>query len=230
MEARLWFFGPVLVWAAGLGLIRAEIFGVDVGEDEVLGWHGAAGEAAQESELAGVGHGVGEGALEEDFGGDAVELCAAIDVVSYVGEYLVEVRDGGGEIREGRRLVGAAEEVGAGVAEDAVHVADKFVRGANLRCGAEVGEFGRGAAERFLRPVGEGGEEVLEEGSLFVHAFSFTRFRVVSSMDGEDRRYGITAGTPTAPLAQCANDAAQDDRVWCAGRKTDNGQKQIPTG
>ena len=161
IAARLRFLGPVLVGAAGLGLIGAEVFRGDVGEDEVFGGDGTSGEAAQESELAGVGHGVGEGALEEDFGGDAVELCASIDVVSYVGEYLVEMRDGGGEIREDWRLVGAAEEVCAGVAEDAVHVADEFVRGANLRRGAEVGELGRGAAEGFLRPVGEGGEEVL---------------------------------------------------------------------
>ena len=59
-----------------------------------------------------------------------------------------------------RRLVGAAEEVGARVAEDAVHVADEFVRRADLGCGAEVGEFGRGVAEGFLCSVGEGGEEV----------------------------------------------------------------------
>jgi hypothetical protein len=36
----------------GVGLIRAEIFGVDVGEDEVLGWDGASGQAARESKLA----------------------------------------------------------------------------------------------------------------------------------------------------------------------------------
>ena len=74
----------------------------------------------------------------------------------------VEVRDGGGEVRECRWLIGAAEEISAGVAEEAVHVADEFVRGADLRGGAEVGEFGWGATEGFLRPVGEGCEEVPE--------------------------------------------------------------------
>jgi hypothetical protein len=64
-------------------------------------------------------------------------------------------------------------------------VADEFVGGADLRCGAEVGEFGWGVAEGFLRPVGEGCEEVFEKGSLFVHASSFTRSQVVS-------RYGTT--------------------------------------
>ena len=64
--------------------------------------------AAQESELTGVGHGVGEGALEHDFGGDAVEFGAEIDVVSYVGEDLVEVRYGGGEVRQRWRLVSAS--------------------------------------------------------------------------------------------------------------------------
>ena len=72
IASGLWPLGPILVGAAGLGLLGTEIFGGDVGEDEVLGWDGAAGETAQESELAGVGHGVGEGALEQDLGGDAV--------------------------------------------------------------------------------------------------------------------------------------------------------------
>ena len=76
-------------------MIGAQIFRGDVGEDEVLGRDGASGEAAQESELAGVGHGVGEGALEEDFGGDAVEIGAEFEVAGYVSEDLVEVRDGG---------------------------------------------------------------------------------------------------------------------------------------
>ena len=39
--------------------------------------------------------------------------------------------------------------------------------GANLRGGAEVGEFGWGVAESLLRPVGESCQEVPEEGSLF---------------------------------------------------------------
>ena len=42
---------------------------------------------------------------------------------------------------------------------------------ADLRAGAEAGELGRGSAEGLLSAVGEGGEEVLEEGSLFVHKF-----------------------------------------------------------
>ena len=92
-------------------MIGAEVFRGDVGEDEVFGWDGTSGEAAQEGELAGVGHGVGEGALEEDLGGDAVEIGVDIDVAGYVGEDLVEVRDGGGEVGECRRLVGAAEEI-----------------------------------------------------------------------------------------------------------------------
>jgi hypothetical protein len=169
IAARLWFLGPVLVGAAGLGLIGAEVFRGDVGEDEVFWWDGTSGEAAEKSELAGVGHGVGEGALQEDFGGDVVKWSAEIDVAGDVGKDLVEVRDGGGEFRECGRLIGAADEVGSGVAEDTVHVADEFVWTSNLRGGAEVGEFRWGIAEGFLGPVGEGCEEVLEEDSLFVH-------------------------------------------------------------
>jgi hypothetical protein len=40
-----------------------------------------------------------EKGLEEDLGRDAVELATAFDVFGYVGEDLVEVRDGGGEVR-----------------------------------------------------------------------------------------------------------------------------------
>jgi len=125
--------------------------------------------------LAGVGHGVGEGALEEDLGGDAVKLGAEIDVAGDVGKDLVEVRDGGAEVGECRRLVGAAEEIGARVAEDAVHVANEFVWGSDVRGGAEVREFGRRLAKGFLRAVGKSGEEVPEEGSLFVHGLFYQK-------------------------------------------------------
>ena len=90
----------------------------------------------------------------------SVELGAEFDVVRDVGEDFMEVRDGGGEIRECGRLIGAAEEVGAGVAEDAVHMADEFVWSADLRGGAEVCELGWSIAEGFLSSVGEGCEEV----------------------------------------------------------------------
>src|SRR5260370_20126460 len=131
MAARLWFLGPVRVGGAGLGLVGAEIFRGDVGEDEVLGWDGAAGETPQEGELTGMRHGVGEGPLEEDFGCDAVELGAEIDVFGYVGEDLVEVRDSGGEVRQYRRAVVAPQEIGAGGAQAPVHVTDELMRCSN---------------------------------------------------------------------------------------------------
>ena len=78
-------------------MIWAEIVGGDVGKDEVLGRYGASGETTQQGELAGVRHCVGEGALQEDLGGDAVKLSAEFDVTGHVGEDLVEVLDGGGK-------------------------------------------------------------------------------------------------------------------------------------
>ena len=120
----LWFFGPVLVGASREGLIGTEIFWSDVGEDEVFGGNGASEETPKEGELTGVSHGVGEGALEQNLWCDVVKLGAAFEVVGYVGEDFVEVGDGGGELCKDGRAVGAAEEVGAGVAEDAVHVLD----------------------------------------------------------------------------------------------------------
>src|SRR5438067_1614873 len=113
----LWFLGPDLVGAARERLIGAEIFRGNVGEDEVLGRDRASGEAAKKGELASVGHGVGEGALQEDLCGDAVEWSAEFDVARYVGEDFVEVRDGGGEVRQRGWLIGTAEEVRAGVPE-----------------------------------------------------------------------------------------------------------------
>ena len=162
-------FWPILVGASRERLIGAEILGGYVCEDEVLGRNGASEETAEKGELTGVGHGIREGTLEQDFWRDVVKLGAAFDVAGYVGEDLVKVGDGGGELRQHWRAVGAAEEEGARVAEDAVHVADEFVRGTDVWAGAEVGELGRSIAEGFLGSVGESGEEVLEESSLFVH-------------------------------------------------------------
>ena len=95
--------------------------------------------------------------------------CSEFDVMGDVGEDFVEVLDGGGEFRKFGRAVGASKEERAGIAEDAVHVADEFVGRADLGRGAEVSELGRGVAKGFLGAVGEGGEKVFEKGSFFVH-------------------------------------------------------------
>ena len=47
--------------------------------------------------------------------------------------------------------------------------------GADLRGGSEVGELRRGVAESFLRPVGQGCEEVPEDGPLFVHGLFYQK-------------------------------------------------------
>jgi hypothetical protein len=60
----------------------------------------------------------------------------------------------------------------------------------DLRCGAEVGELGRGVAEGFLGSVSEGCEEVFEKDSLFVHVSSFTRSLFYVDIWGES-----TSGT-----------------------------------
>jgi hypothetical protein len=65
---------------------------------------------------------------------------------------------------------GAAEKERAGVAEHAVHVTNEFVRCADLLSCTEVREFGRGVAKGFLCFVSEGGQEMLEQDSLFLHA------------------------------------------------------------
>ena len=107
--------------------------------------------------------------MQEYLWGDAMELRTKFDVTGHVGEDLVKVGDGGGEVRLNWRAVGAAKEEGARVAKDTVHVANQLVRCPHPRCGAEVSELGRGIAEGLLCPVGEGGQKVLEKDSLFIH-------------------------------------------------------------
>ncbi len=160
LARRSRFFRPFLVWAAGRRLFWTKMFGADVSEDEVLRRNRAACKTAQESELAGVSHCVGEWSLEKNLWGYPMKFGADLYVVGDVGQDLVEVGDGGGEIQQYGRAVSAADEEGAGVPEHAVHVADQLVRGANEGCGTEVREFGRGIAQRFLCSVGERGEEV----------------------------------------------------------------------
>ena len=91
-------FWPFFVGAAGEGLVGGEVVRVDVGVDEVFRGDGASEETSQHGDLAGVGHGVGKGALEEDLGRDALEGGSLLKVFGYVGEGFVEVLDGCGEV------------------------------------------------------------------------------------------------------------------------------------
>ena len=91
-------------------MVGAEIFRSDIGKDEVFGRYRTAGEATQECELTGVGHGVGKRTLEKNLGSDAAKLGAEFEVNGDVSENLVEVLDRGGEVREDRRLVRAADK------------------------------------------------------------------------------------------------------------------------
>ena len=140
-------------------MVRAEVVGRDVREDKILRRHWCACEASQESELAGVGHCVGERALKKNLGCNAAKLCASFQMSGKIRNYLVKVFDSRGEVRKGRRLVGAASEEGSGVAEDAVHVPDKLMRSPHLVTGSKVREFWWGVAQSLLGTVGEGRSE-----------------------------------------------------------------------
>ena len=114
-----------------------------------------------------MGHSVRERPLQKNLRCDVVEFGIFFEEAGDIGEDFVEVLDCAGEFWEYGRAIGAAKEEGAGVAEDAVHVANEFMWSTNLRGGAEVGEFGRSVAESFLSAIGQGRKKVLKEEIVF---------------------------------------------------------------
>ena len=150
-------------------MVRAEVVRRDVREDKVLRGDGTACEASQESELAGVCHGVGERPLKKNLGRNAAKLCASFQMSRKIRNYLMKMFDGRREVRKERRLVGTANEEGARVAEDAVHVPDKLMRSPHLVTCSKVRELRRSVAQGLLGAISESGEKVFEKGLFVVH-------------------------------------------------------------
>jgi len=91
-------------------------------------------------------HGVGQGALQQHLGRDPSKLRPSIQMPRQVGQRLVEMRYRGREVGQHGRTVCAADEERSRVPQDAVHVADHLMRGANLVGDSEVREIRRRAA------------------------------------------------------------------------------------
>ena len=92
------------------------------------------------------------------------ERVAALQVRGERRDHRVEARDLGGEVGQRIGPVAAADEVRARVAEDAGHVAHQLGRRAHVVARRERAEVGRRVAQRFLRAIGECGEEVGQQG------------------------------------------------------------------
>jgi hypothetical protein len=97
--------------------------------------------------------------LQEDFGRDGAKL-GSFDVSSEIRKRLMEMRYRGCEVRENGRTTVVAGKEGASVHQNAVHVMNQFVRGADLGRCAETGEFRRRVTKRFLGPISECGEKM----------------------------------------------------------------------
>ena len=84
------------------------------------------------------------------------------------------------EDRQIGRTVGAANRKSAGLAQDAVHVPDEFTGRADFWRRSKLGKLRRRFAKHLLRPVGQGGQKMLQQLPLFVHRAPFDRLRLSS--------------------------------------------------
>jgi hypothetical protein len=127
------------------------------------GGTGGPGRAAQQGELAGVRHRVGEGPLEELLVGDGSGEQRVTEIALKLGQGLVEALHLGleGRHRWRRELTPAKHR--AGIADYAGHMPDEFVRRSHVRARPEVRECRRSIPERLLGTVGNRSEEVLEQ-------------------------------------------------------------------
>src|SRR5262249_20153542 len=115
-------FRPIVIRSRRERLIGTEIAGPYFGKDEILRRDRAASQATQQGELSGVGHSIGKRALQELLGGDAAKLGAFGQQAGQIGEHLVKVRDGRLKVLMFGRAVAATDEIGPGIAQDAVHM------------------------------------------------------------------------------------------------------------
>lgn len=115
---------------------------------------------AQHSELTGVGHRIGEGALEKELFCDADQMIATLKFPTQILEHLMKCFYVGNKIDGPRAWVLAADEKGTGVSENTSHVADQFVRSTNSVSRVEICEAVRSAAQGLLSSVGESRQEV----------------------------------------------------------------------
>lgn len=158
------FIGPSWEW-----LIGAEVCNFDFREDKILRRNRASRQPPQQGQLARVGHGVGERALQEVFSGDATEFRPVSQEAGQVGKNFVKVRNRFLKIVQLWRLVPPAGKVGAGVPQHAIHMTNKLQRRANFRRGTKRGELRRGATQRLLRSIGQCGQEVPQHLAFHVH-------------------------------------------------------------
>ena len=108
-----------------------------------------------------MGHRVGQRTLQEDFGRDGAKL-GSFDVSSEIRKRLMEMRYRGCEVRKDGRTTVVAGKERASIHQNAVHVMNQFMWGADLERCSETGEFRRRVTKRFLGSISECGEKMAE--------------------------------------------------------------------
>jgi len=158
------FAGGFLVeFEVGLGLVRADAAGGDIGLKIVFALDGMAGHAAKHGELADVVQGVGDRPLEEFFGGGVERLIS--------GEIVVELLEGGEEalsfVVPGHGLgvvpSGLTFDHGERPIEKIAEVSENLHGGTGGFGGAEIGEGIGRVLEGLRTAIGDGGKGVAQE-------------------------------------------------------------------
>ena len=160
-----------LKFAAGRWLVFAYTAFGDFGYDQVLAADGDAGDASEHGDLADVGQGVGDGALEDFLGG---ELDGGVG-----GEEVVKRFQGGEEAGlafvpgEDRGFLpfGRTLRLRERPIEKIAEVGEKFRGGAAGVGGAETREFFGGAAHGLAAAIGHRGERVAQHVAIGVVEF-----------------------------------------------------------
>jgi hypothetical protein len=148
------------------GLVGGDAAGGDFCAAIVFGADGGAGDAAEDVDLADVGEGVGDGALEKlsgrhsewGAGGEAgVEFFESDEETLRVG-----IPIGGRRRAPGVTTFTEAESPVVQVTE----VGEDFGGRARVGAGFEIREFGGDSVKSFASAIGDGGESVAEERDL----------------------------------------------------------------
>jgi len=177
--------GELVELELGLGLVLSDVAGGDIGLKIVFTLDGIAGHAAKHGELADMVQGVGDGTLEEFFGGGVERVVT--------GEISVEAAEGGKEALsfvvpgQGLGAMPNAFTLGHGERpiEKVADVGEDLQGRAGGFGGTEIGEGLGGVVEDLSAAIGDGGEAVAQEvASAFGETFHSHKAPCLGEIEG----------------------------------------------
>ena len=115
-----------------------------------------------------MGHGIGEWALQEPLLAGAPQRRVLKQVARQISKHLMKASNLGWEIRKRLGSIPAAHEVRTRIPEHAGHVSHEFSGSSDLVTCLKRPEGGRCVPQRLLCPIGEGGQEVAQQGAFVV--------------------------------------------------------------